>query len=93
MKRRTKLILQYAKLHKWIFLMLFICIIVTTVSGAIYRATDDELHTVCEKANILDFILSQPDGFDTIIAERGIKPSGVKNKDYQSLVLYYKIRI
>jgi ATP-binding cassette subfamily B protein/subfamily B ATP-binding cassette protein MsbA len=40
------------------------------------RATDDELHTVCEKANILDFILSQPDGFETIIGERGIKLSG-----------------
>ncbi|MDR0948142.1 MAG: ATP-binding cassette domain-containing protein, partial [Lachnospiraceae bacterium] len=27
-------------------------------------------------ANILDFILGQPDGFDTIIGERGIKLSG-----------------
>lgn len=36
MKRRVKLILSYAKPHKWIFLVLFICIIVTTFSGAIY---------------------------------------------------------
>lgn len=36
MKRRIRLILSYAKPHKWIFLVLFICIIVTTFSGAIY---------------------------------------------------------
>lgn len=39
-------------------------------------ATDDELSIVCRKANILDFISSLPDGFDTIIGERGIKLSG-----------------
>jgi ATP-binding cassette subfamily B protein/subfamily B ATP-binding cassette protein MsbA len=39
-------------------------------------ATDEELQAVCEKANILDFIFSQPDGFDTVIGERGIKLSG-----------------
>lgn len=36
MKQRAKLIWEYAKHHKWIFLVLFICIIVTTFSGAIY---------------------------------------------------------
>ena len=38
--------------------------------------TDVELSIVCEKANILDFINSLPDGFDTIVGERGIKLSG-----------------
>lgn len=39
-------------------------------------ATDEELSTVCEKANILDFIRGLPDGFNTVIGERGIKFSG-----------------
>lgn len=39
-------------------------------------ATDEELSIVCEKANILEFISSLPDGFDTIIGERGVKLSG-----------------
>lgn len=39
-------------------------------------ATDKELYIVCAKANILDYIRGLPDGFDTIIGERGIKLSG-----------------
>lgn len=39
-------------------------------------ATDEELSIVCVKANILEFISSLPDGFDTIIGERGVKLSG-----------------
>ncbi len=31
---------------------------------------------VCEKANILEFISGLPDGFETMIGERGIKLSG-----------------
>ena len=36
MKRRLKTIFYYAKPHKWIFFVLFICIVVTIFSGAIY---------------------------------------------------------
>lgn len=36
MKRRIKLILYFAKPHMWVFFILFICIIITTFSGAIY---------------------------------------------------------
>jgi len=40
------------------------------------NATDAELESACRKAFILDFINALPDGFDTIIGERGIKLSG-----------------
>jgi len=40
------------------------------------KATEDELISVCKKANIYDFIDGLPDRFDTIIGERGIKLSG-----------------
>lgn len=39
-------------------------------------ATYEELSIACEKANILEFISSLPDGFDTVVGERGIKLSG-----------------
>ena len=39
-------------------------------------ATDDELIAACKEANIYDFISSLPDGFDTIVGNRGIKLSG-----------------
>jgi len=40
------------------------------------EATEDEIITACIRANIMGFIDSLPDGFDTIIGERGIKLSG-----------------
>ena len=33
-------------------------------------------HEACKKANIYDFISSQPDGLDTIVGNRGLKLSG-----------------
>lgn len=39
-------------------------------------ATEQEMIDACEKANIYDFILEQPKGFDTVIGERGVKLSG-----------------
>ncbi len=39
-------------------------------------ATDEELISACQKAYIYDFIKNLPDGFDTVIGERGIKLSG-----------------
>lgn len=39
-------------------------------------ATQDELRDACEKAYILSFVDDLPDGFDTVIGERGIKLSG-----------------
>ena len=39
-------------------------------------ATDDELVRVCREANIHDFIASLPDGYDTLVGNRGVKLSG-----------------
>ena len=39
-------------------------------------ATEEELIDVCRKANIYDYIKELPDGFDTMIGEKGLKLSG-----------------
>lgn len=40
------------------------------------QASDEEMVEACRKANIHDFILSQPQGYDTIVGNRGLKLSG-----------------
>lgn len=40
------------------------------------NATDEEIENACIKACIFDFVANLPDGFNTIIGERGIKLSG-----------------
>ena len=40
------------------------------------RATEDEIFNVCKTANIHEMITSLPEGYDTIVGERGIKLSG-----------------
>ena len=39
-------------------------------------ATDEEIVEACKKANIHDFIAAQPDGYDTMVGNRGLKLSG-----------------
>jgi ATP-binding cassette subfamily B protein len=39
-------------------------------------ATDDEIQQAARHANIHDFITSLPDGYQTIVGERGLKLSG-----------------
>ncbi len=39
-------------------------------------ATDEELINACKNANIHDFIINQPDGYDTMVGNRGLKLSG-----------------
>ena len=39
-------------------------------------ASDEELENACKIANIHDFIISQPDGYDTQVGNRGLKLSG-----------------
>jgi ABC-type multidrug transport system fused ATPase/permease subunit len=38
--------------------------------------TDEQMIVACRDANVLDFIESLPNGFDTIVGERGLKLSG-----------------
>lgn len=39
-------------------------------------ATDEEIVTACKNANIHDFIANQPEGYDTVVGNRGLKLSG-----------------
>ncbi len=39
-------------------------------------ATEEELIQACKNANIHDFIVRQPDGYDTMVGNRGLKLSG-----------------
>lgn len=39
-------------------------------------ATEEELYEAAKKANIFDFVMSLPDGFDSIVGERGVLLSG-----------------
>ena len=39
-------------------------------------ATERELEEACKSASIHDYILSQPDGYDTMVGNRGLKLSG-----------------
>jgi ATP-binding cassette subfamily B protein len=39
-------------------------------------ATDDEMRSACESAQIWDFISTLPNGFDTVVGERGHRLSG-----------------
>ena len=39
-------------------------------------ATEEELERACKIANIHDYIVAQPDGYDTIVGNRGLKLSG-----------------
>ena len=40
------------------------------------KASFEELYEICRKVNLLEFIESLPERFDTMIGERGIKLSG-----------------
>ena len=39
-------------------------------------ASEEEIVSACEKANIHDFIIAQPDGYNTVVGNRGLKLSG-----------------
>ena len=39
-------------------------------------ATQKEIEEACKNANILNFIMSQPEGFNTVVGQKGLKLSG-----------------
>ena len=39
-------------------------------------ATQDEIEAACKAANIHDFIMDMPDGYETVVGERGYRLSG-----------------
>jgi ATP-binding cassette subfamily B protein len=48
----------------------------TNVLYARLDATQEELENACRAANIHDFIMGLPDGYDTVVGERGYRLSG-----------------
>ena len=40
------------------------------------EASEEEVYAACRAANIHDFIISQPDGYNTVVGNRGLKLSG-----------------
>ncbi len=44
--------------------------------GSMSSATDEEIRTAAEKAHAIEFIEKLPNGFDTVIGERGTRLSG-----------------
>ena len=43
---------------------------------------DEKIRNAAKQANILKFIDSLPDGFNTIVGDRGILLSGGQNKEF-----------
>lgn len=41
-----------------------------------HDATDEEIEKACKKANLHEFIMSLPDGYGTVVGNRGLKLSG-----------------
>lgn len=56
--------------------MLFNASILENIRYAKADASMDEIHAAARVANIHDFIVSLPDGYDTVVGERGLKLSG-----------------
>jgi ATP-binding cassette subfamily B (MDR/TAP) protein 1 len=44
--------------------------------GAPNEVTDDQIKFACQEANIYDFIMSMPDGFNTVVGSKGALLSG-----------------
>ena len=54
------------------------------------EATEEELHAAARNAHIYDFIIGLPDGFDTLVGERGVKLSGGQKQRISIARLFLK---
>lgn len=50
--------------------------IMDNIRFAKHDATDDEIFHACKQAHCHDFIMTLPDGYDSLVGERGVKLSG-----------------
>ena len=48
----------------------------TNIKYGLQSVTDDQLYEAAKNANAYDFIIDQPNGFNTIIGEKGVRLSG-----------------
>ena len=46
------------------------------IKYGLQSVTDDQLYEAAKNANAYDFIIDQPNGFDTVIGEKGVRLSG-----------------
>lgn len=54
-------------------------------------ATEEEIYAACKTANIHDFIIGLPDGYNTLVGNRGLKLSGGEKQRYQLRECFLKI--
>ena len=55
---------------------LFNCSVKENIAYGMQGATDEEIVNAAKLANIHDFIMTMPEGYDTVVGERGVKLSG-----------------
>ena len=56
-------------------------------------ATKEEVYKAAKNANIHDFIMSLPEGYDTYVGERGVKLSGGQKQRISIARVFLKIRL
>jgi len=56
--------------------VLFHCTIAENLRWAVDACTDEDIRAACSKANANEFISSFPDGYDTVVGDRGVRLSG-----------------
>ena len=79
-----KMKVDKAKLIAWTLLCFWVFIIIKSCG------TDEEVKEAARRANILDFINSLPNGWDTEIGERGVRLSGGQKQRLSIARLFLK---
>ena len=53
------------------------------------QVTEDEVVRACKQANIHDFVMSLPDGYDTQVGGKGAQLSGGQKREFQKRGLFF----